>query len=58
MTEYITKLHEQMIQSIKNSTNSKKIGIAFSGGVDSSVLAKICSTSGYEIVLLTIGFEG
>jgi len=58
MTEYITKLHEQMIQSIKNSIHSKKIGIAFSGGVDSSVLAKICSNIGYEIVLLTIGFEG
>lgn len=58
MIQYITKLHEQMIRSIKNSTNSKKIGIAFSGGVDSSVLAKICSNIGYEIVLLTIGFEG
>ena len=56
--EYIIKLHEQMIRSIKNSTNSKKIGIAFSGGVDSSVLAKICSNIGYEILLLTVGFEG
>ncbi|MGI0074015.1 MAG: asparagine synthase C-terminal domain-containing protein [Nitrosotalea sp.] len=56
--EYIIKLHEQMKRSIKNSTNSKKIGIAFSGGVDSSVLAKICSNIGYEILLLTVGFEG
>jgi asparagine synthase (glutamine-hydrolysing) len=58
MIQYIIKLNEQMIGSIKNSTNSKKIGIAFSGGVDSSVLAKLCSNIGYEIVLLTIGFEG
>lgn len=58
MVEYITKLHEKMIQAIKNSLGSKKIGIAFSGGVDSAILAKICSNIGYEIVLLTIGFEG
>ena len=57
MAEHNTKLQEQMIRSIKNSTNTKKIGIAFSGGVDSSVLAKMCSDTGYEIVLLTIGFE-
>jgi asparagine synthase (glutamine-hydrolysing) len=58
MVEYITKLHEKMIESIKDSTSSQKIGIAFSGGVDSTVLAKICSNMGYEITLLTIGFEG
>jgi asparagine synthase (glutamine-hydrolysing) len=57
MVEYITKLHEQMIESIKNSASSKKIGIAFSGGVDSAVLAKICSDMDYDITLLTIGFE-
>jgi asparagine synthase (glutamine-hydrolysing) len=56
--EYVRKLHEQMIQAIRNSTNSKKIGIAFSGGVDSTVLAKICSNIGYEILLFTVGFEG
>jgi asparagine synthase (glutamine-hydrolysing) len=58
MMPYNIELQEQMIQSIRNLTNTKKIGIAFSGGVDSSVLAKMCSDMGYEIVLLTIGFEG
>ena len=47
-----------MIQSIRNSTISTKIGIAFSGGVDSTLLAKICANMNYEITLLTIGFEG
>ncbi|VVC06308.1 Asparagine synthase [uncultured archaeon] len=56
--DYITKLHEQMVGTIKNSTNTKKIAIAFSGGVDSSLLAKISSNIGYEILLLTVGFEG
>lgn len=58
MTECITKLQEQIMQSIKNSTNSKKIGIAFSGGVDSTMLAKMCSNIGYDVLLLTVGFEG
>ena len=55
--DYITKLQEQMVRSINNSTSSKKIAISFSGGVDSSLLAKICSNIGYEILLLTVGFE-
>ena len=58
MTERTADLQKQMIDSIKYSTNSKKIGIAFSGGVDSTLLAKLCSDIGYDITLLTIGFEG
>jgi asparagine synthase (glutamine-hydrolysing) len=45
----------EMKNTIKN-TVPKKFGIAFSGGVDSSLLAKICSDLGYDITLLTIGF--
>ena len=52
------KLHEQMIQSVQNAVTDKKIGIAFSGGVDSSLLAKICTDLGYDITLLTVGFAG
>lgn len=43
--------------AIKQSIPDKKIGIAFSGGVDSTLISKICSDLGYDIVLLTIGFE-
>lgn len=32
------------------------IAVAFSGGVDSSVLAKICRDLGKQVVLLTVGF--
>lgn len=56
MMDIKDKLHNQMIKSIQLVTD-KKIGIAFSGGVDSTILAKICEDSGYEITLLTIGFE-
>ena len=53
----LNKLHQYMIKSIQKVVVDKKIGIAFSGGVDSSLLAKICNDLGYEITLLTIGFE-
>jgi len=57
MDNLVSELHTQIIQSIKRSVTDKKIGIAFSGGVDSSLLGKICVDLGYEITLLTIGFE-
>ncbi|MDE1727168.1 MAG: asparagine synthase [Thaumarchaeota archaeon] len=58
MTNLVTQTHEKIIHAVKNTVTSKKIGIAFSGGVDSSLLAKICSDIGFDAVLLTIGFEG
>ncbi len=56
MTDLKDKLHKQMVKSIQKAVADKKIGIAFSGGVDSSLLAKICTDLGYEITLLTMGF--
>lgn len=41
----------------KNSKNIKRVGIAFSGGLDSTLLAKICKDLGKDITLLTIGFS-
>ncbi len=57
MKNLVTKLHEQIILAIENTLKPQKIGIAFSGGVDSTLVAKICSDLGFEIFLLTIGFE-
>jgi asparagine synthase (glutamine-hydrolysing) len=38
---------EELLENIKNSISEtvteKKIGIAFSGGVDSTLISKICS---------------
>lgn len=51
------ELLAEMQNAIKNTISKKKFGIAFSGGVDSSLLAKICSDLGYDITLLTVGFS-
>lgn len=50
-------LLQKMQNSIKTSLPEQKIGIAFSGGVDSTLLAKLCSDLNYQVILLTIGFE-
>jgi len=55
--ENTVNLHIQMQNAIKKTIPDRKIGIAFSGGVDSTVLATICSKLEYDITLLTIGFE-
>ena len=35
-----------------------RVGVAFSGGVDSSLLASICHHLGKQVTLITIGFSG
>jgi asparagine synthase (glutamine-hydrolysing) len=40
----------------KNIGDEPCLGVAFSGGVDSSLLAKICQKLGRTVTLLTIGF--
>ena len=53
---------DQLLLEVQNAVKStvagKKIGIAFSGGVDSALIAKTCKNLSYEITLLTIGFPG
>ncbi len=50
------ELLDKIENSIKQTVTQKKIGIAFSGGVDSTLVAKLCSDLGYDVTLLTIGF--
>lgn len=45
-------------ESVSEAVPRGRIGVAFSGGVDSSLLARVCHTMGYDVELLTVGFEG
>lgn len=58
MEDIKANLHQKMLHSIKKSIVNQKMGISFSGGVDSSLLAKLSSDAGYDVTLLTIGFSG
>jgi len=51
------QLLDEMENAIKETVTDKKIGVAFSGGVDSTLLAKLVKDMGYDIHLLTIGFQ-
>ncbi len=42
----------------ENTLGISKVAIAFSGGVDSSLLAKLCHRLSNQVTLLTIGFPG
>jgi len=53
----ISELVQELQIAIKDTISEKKIGVAFSGGVDSTLLAKLCIDLGYDITLLTIGFQ-
>ena len=52
------QLLSEMQNAVKETISDKKIGIAFSGGVDSTLLAKLVKDMGYDVHLLTIGFQG
>lgn len=57
----MTQLDEllgKIISAVSQTVPEDKIGVAFSGGVDSATMAKICSDMKHYVTLLTIGFAG
>jgi len=49
------QLKGKVYEALKD-LEARKVGVAFSGGVDSSLLAKVCKDLGKQVTLLTIGF--
>ena len=56
MDEICKELLDNIKNAISETVPGKKIGIAYSGGVDSTLISKICFDMDYDITLLTIGF--
>ena len=52
-----TELLKNIEEAIKKTVPKKRIAIAFSGGVDSTLISKILNDLEYDITLLTIGFS-
>lgn len=48
-------LHDAVSENISETA---RVGVAFSGGVDSSLLAKLCNHLRKQVTLVTIGFSG
>lgn len=51
-----TELLKNIKDAIKKTVSKKRVGVAFSGGVDSTLISKILHDLEYDITLLTIGF--
>jgi len=54
----LVSLRKALYDVVGENAPDVRVGVAFSGGVDSALLAKICSDLGKQVVLITIGFPG
>jgi asparagine synthase (glutamine-hydrolysing) len=57
--DIVDRLHDLLLNSIKRRTaDVKKVSIAFSGGLDSSIIAALVKKIGIEALLICVGIEG
>jgi asparagine synthase (glutamine-hydrolysing) len=57
--ESLVTLKQALYDAVSESISEiHRVAVAFSGGVDSSILAKICHDLGKQVTLVTVGFSG
>lgn len=54
----LDSLRNALYEAVSESAPEAEVAVAFSGGVDSSLLARICQDLRKEITLITVGFPG
>lgn len=57
----LQELKDALYRAVEEAAPAEKavvVAVAFSGGVDSTMLAKICASLGRQVSLITVGFAG
>lgn len=55
----VSELENALVEAVReNIDKQSSVAVAFSGGVDSSLLAQLCKLLGINVALLTVGFPG
>jgi asparagine synthase (glutamine-hydrolysing) len=55
----VADLKNALIHALTETVNEESsLAVAFSGGIDSSLLAQLCNNIGIKVTLLTVGFPG
>jgi asparagine synthase (glutamine-hydrolysing) len=54
----LAPLKSAVFEAVSSTAHEEKLGVAFSGGIDSALLARVCSDLGKRVLLLTVGFPG
>jgi asparagine synthase (glutamine-hydrolysing) len=57
--EAASKLRETLYEAVRRKLKGfQNVAVAFSGGVDSAIIAKLIAALGAKVTLYTVGFEG
>jgi asparagine synthase (glutamine-hydrolysing) len=55
----VVDLKNALVDAVTEIVNEESyLAVAFSGGIDSSLLAQLCNNIGTKVILLTVGFPG
>ena len=55
----VVDLKNALVDAVTETVNQESsLAVAFSGGIDSSLLAQLCNDVGIKVTLLTVGFPG